>query len=359
MHRWWVPGFALVFFLILGAEVSIRQAFLFLVGLGMGAVLAGARFGFTTGWRELVERRDPRGIAAQLLLLGLATGLAVPLLAHFDELQAALGPLSLSLVLGAFVFGASMQIADGCGSGTLYKAGMGTPLNMAILPLFAAGSFLGAAHLHHWLALGQIGPVSLVEHLGAREALMVSLGAIGLLLAGVRLYVGAGRTWIAQSWIGGALLLAALCTVHLVIAGQPWGVVYGFGLWAGKLVLASGSVDLSANPFWSLEGQQQRLQDSVLLDITSITNIGVLAGASAIANLRANPAPAKTLSPVQWGIGLAAGFVMGYSARLAFGCNVGAMLSGISTGSLHGWIWMALAFAGTLIGIRLRRRWGF
>jgi hypothetical protein len=50
---------------------------------------------------------------------------------------------------------------------------------------------------------------------------------------------------------------------------------------------------------------------------------------------------------------------MGYSSRLAFGCNVGAMLSGISTGSLHGWIWVPLAFAGTLAGIRVRRRFGF
>jgi uncharacterized protein len=40
---------------------------------------------------------------------------------------------------------------------------------------------------------------------------------------------------------------------------------------------------------------------------------------------------------------------------LAFGCNVGAMLSGISTGSLHGWIWLPLAFAGTLIGLKIRQ----
>ena len=50
---------------------------------------------------------------------------------------------------------------------------------------------------------------------------------------------------------------------------------------------------------------------------------------------------------------------MGYSSRLAFGCNVGAMVSGISTGSLHGWIWVPMAFLGTLIGIRVRRRFGF
>jgi hypothetical protein len=34
------------------------------------------------------------------------------------------------------------------------------------------------------------------------------------------------------------------------------------------------------------------------------------------------------------------------------------MISGISTGSLHGWIWVALAFCGTLFGIRIRHRLG-
>jgi hypothetical protein len=35
------------------------------------------------------------------------------------------------------------------------------------------------------------------------------------------------------------------------------------------------------------------------------------------------------------------------------------MLSGISTGSLHGWIWVPLAFAGTLVGVKARRQLGF
>ena len=50
---------------------------------------------------------------------------------------------------------------------------------------------------------------------------------------------------------------------------------------------------------------------------------------------------------------------MGYSSRLAFGCNIGAMLSGISTGSVHGWIWVPLALMGTMIGIRVRRHYQF
>ena len=157
-------------FLLLAVFVSIRQAALFLVGVGLGVALAGCRFGFTTGWRQLVTERDPRGLTGQLVLLAMAAAFAMPLLGGFSELQAALGPPSVALLLGAFLFGMTMQIADGCGSGTLYKAGMGVPLNLALLPLFALGSFLGSLHLEHWLSLGASEPVGMVDRLGAGPA---------------------------------------------------------------------------------------------------------------------------------------------------------------------------------------------
>ncbi len=53
-----------VFFGWLLWSVSVRQAALFAVGIGLGAVLAGKRFGFTTGWRMLVEDEDPRASLA-------------------------------------------------------------------------------------------------------------------------------------------------------------------------------------------------------------------------------------------------------------------------------------------------------
>jgi uncharacterized membrane protein YedE/YeeE len=345
------------FFIFLVWSVSVRQAVLFLVGIGFGAALAGARFGFTTGWRQLVEQRDPRGVYGQLLLLAVAALLAMPLLGHFTELHAALGPPSISLLVGAFVFGLTMQIADGCGSGTLYKAGLGVPLNMAILPLFAVGSFLGSVQMHDWLALGALEPVGLVEKWGVGPALAATLGALAAIGAAVRLWVGPGKPLFEKRWVWGAIALAVLATVNLVIAGQPWGVVYGFGLWAAKGAQALGLFDPAHNAFWGDAGNMQRLRQSALLDVTSITNIGLLAGALWVAGRRT--AQAKPLTTAQWGIGLAAGFVMGYSSRLAFGCNVGAMFSGISTGSVHGWIWMPMAFLGTLVGVRVRRRFAF
>jgi uncharacterized membrane protein YedE/YeeE len=55
-----------------------------------------------------------------------------------------------------------------------------------------------------------------------------------------------------------------------------------------------------------------------------------------------------------WIATIIAGVLLGYSSRLAFGCNVGAFFSGIATGSLHGWVWFAAAFAGAFLGIRIR-----
>ena len=55
-----------------------------------------------------------------------------------------------------------------------------------------------------------------------------------------------------------------------------------------------------------------------------------------------------------WVATVVSGLLLGYSSRLAFGCNVGALFSGISTGSLHGWAWLVMGFAGSAVGVRLR-----
>lgn len=359
MNRILVSAVMAAFFIFLVWFVSLRQAVLFLVGVGMGGVLAGARFGFTTGWRRLVEERDASGVMAQILLLGVAAAISMPLLAAFPgDLAAALGPPSFSLLVGAFVFGACMQVADGCGSGTLYKAGLGIPLNTVILPMFAVGSFLGSAQLEQWLSLGSLKPIGLVTVFGPSEALGIT--CLGLaLLAGIALkWSDKSRPWFNKKLLIAGVALALLAALNLLIAGHPWGIVYGFGLWGAKVATALGLFDPAANPFWSQPVNAQLLTQTVFLDVTSITNIGILAGAFWIAAGKASVA-AKPLTGQQWMVGVIAGFLLGYSSRLAFGCNIGAMVSGISTGSVHGWIWVPLAFCGSLLGLRIRRRFGF
>ncbi|HRO37786.1 YeeE/YedE family protein [Thauera sp.] len=365
---------------------GLRQGLLALLGIGFGAVLQGARFGFTTGWRDFIERRDPQGLWAQMLLMVLAAALTLPLLAGSGgELVGAVAPLTISLVLGAFLFGAAMQLADGCGSGTLYKAGGGSPLSFVVLPTFAFGSFLGASHQPAWIELGGLPAVDLLAF-GWPTALALTVAGCSLVAwlagrvarnargdappspqavaeqlvrTGTASFVAAARPaqsrWATRWWLG-ALLLAVLYLAHLVVAGQPWGIVYGMGVWGAKAVSALGW-DLSGDAFWGVAPHAQRLVEPILADVTSVTNIGLIYGA--IAASRWNGAPKFTApSGRRLAAAAVAGLVMGYSARMAFGCNVGAYLGGIASASLHGWVWFALAFAGSIVGVRIRRRVG-
>ncbi len=335
-----------------------RAGLLFAIGLGYGAALAAVSFGFTTGWRIWIRERDPTGFLAQLLLIGLAMAVTIPLLATRPELTGAYAPLSVSLVLGAFVFGAAMQVADGCGSGSLYKAGTGNLFNLAVLPGFIAGSFLGAAHLDRWLALGSVPPVSLVEALGPGGALAAQLAALAAIAAWLwRTRRASGVRWQGKGIYVAAVALAVLAVLNLIVAGQPWGIVYGLGLWGAKIATWAGW-DLAANAFWGRPEQQAQIAAPLLDDPTSVTDLGLLAGALIASVQRGTFAPHVQATAKQWVAAVLTGLVLGYSARLAFGCNIGAYFAGISTGSAHGWVWFAAAFAGSAVGVRLRDKLG-
>jgi hypothetical protein len=252
-----------------------------------------------------------------------------------------------------------MQIADGCGSGTLYKAGLGNVFSLAVLPGFIAGSFLGAVHLDAWLALGSLDPVSLPQSIGVGASLALQLAVLGALAAWLwRRRRATDTRWKGRGIYIAAVWMAIFAVLNLVIAGQPWGIVYGLGLWGAKVATWLGA-DLTANAFWGRPVQQAHIASSLLSDVTSITDLGLLFGAFVAANWRGTACPNVRASSKQWIAGLVSGLLLGYSARLAFGCNVGAYFSGISTGSLHGWVWFAAAFAGSMVGVRLRAALGF
>lgn len=149
-----------------------------------------------------------------------------------------------------------------------------------------------------------------------------------------------------------AAMLAALSTANLVVAGQPWGVVYGLGLWDAKLASAAGA-DLASNAYRASPGNMEQLHASVLLDVTSPTNIGLIVGAFLVMLWRRFVAPQVTrLSAVSW-LCVALADWSSATARGSPSAATSAFFSGISTGSLHGWAWFAAAFLGSSVGVRL------
>lgn len=345
-----LAGLAAVFAVALFA--GARFGLLLAIGLGFGIALEGLRFGFAGPWRAMILRRDPSGILAQLLAIALVSVVAFPLLAaRPGEIAGAAAPIGWAMVGGAFVFGAAMQVVLGCGSGTLVNAGSGNPVGLLALPFFAIGSFLGAYGLVWWTGLGALPILTL----GGGSGLALTLALLGAVAVGLLLLAAPGTRRVPRRMVFAALAIAALAIGNLVVAGQPWGVVYGLGLWAAKGAVALGA-DLSASSFWSAPGNAARLGQSVLTDVTSLTNIGIIAGAFLVAAWRSGglSQPLPSLPARAWIATIVAGLLLGYSSRLAFGCNVGAFFSGISTGSLHGWVWFAAAFAGSVLGVRLR-----
>ena len=145
--------------------------------------------------------------------------------------------------------------------------------------------------------------------------------------------------------------------ITLGVAGHPWTVSFGYTLWGAKLAEAAG-LDIAAWPFWTWSYPSRALAGSVFANTTSVMNFGILAGAFLAACLAGRFRPGWRQS---WRPLLAAalgGLLMGYGARLAFGCNVGAYFSGVASGSLHGWLWFASALAGTFAGNALRPLFG-
>ena len=332
-----------------------RSAFLLAVGLGFGLTLEGFRFGFAGPWRMIITERDGRGVIAQFIAIAMTVVVAFPLVASFPgELTGAYAPVGLAMIVAAFVFGAAMQLVMGCGSGTLVNAGSGNLVSLLALVGFIAGSFWGSLHISWWTSLGTLPTYSLQDLFGNAGGMGVTLA--GLLLLSVLIISRAeyGKRKPPPRLLVAALLLAVLSVLNLVIAGQPWGVVYGLGLWGAKVAQVVGA-DVAATSFWSAPAHAERLQQSLLTDVTSLTNIGLISGAFVVMRWRRQSEPqSANLTPLSWCIVLLAGIVLGYSARIAFGCNVGAYFSGISTGSLHGWAWLIAAFIGSTVGIKLR-----
>ncbi|WP_395450383.1 YeeE/YedE family protein [Aminobacter sp. UC22_36] len=362
----------------IGQAIDARQAVLFVIGGLLGLTLYHASFGFTGGWRRFVVERRGNAIRAQMLMIAAAAIVFIPLLAlgsfNGQALVGAFAPVGVSVLVGAAMFGLGMQLGGGCGSGTLFTVGGGSSRMLVTLIFFIVGAVIGTAHLPWWLALPSLPEISLGKMLGVPGGVIVTLVGLAT-VAGLTVLVErrahgsiekvkpAPRQGVARllhgPWplIGAGLVLAGLNIATLVTAGHPWSVTFGFGLWGAKVAQAVG-VPVETWAFWNWPGPAKALGSSVLADVTSVMNFGIILGAALAAGLAGKFAPKVHVPFASFLAAAIGGVLMGYGARLSFGCNVGALFSGIASGSVHGWLWFASAFVGSHGGVALRPLFG-
>lgn len=348
------------------------------LGLALGYTLFHSRFGFTGAWRQLVSVGQGVALRAHMVMLATACVLFSIVLDNGLGLATKptgfVNPVGITLIVGAFLFGAGMQVGGSCSSGTLFAIGGGQTSVVLTLFGFIVGSVIATLHYTFWFVTVPAGPsISLVKLFGYPGALAVSLAAMALIVATTYLVAakrrpppvqeppsarGFARVWRGYwpLWVG-ALVLGGLNAAVLFVSGKPWGVTPAFGLWGSKVLGALG-IDVADWAFWKVPANAKALAGSVFADRVSVLDFGIIVGA-----LVASAAGGAFVlhRRVPWRLALGSvlgGITMGYGAQLAGGCNIGGYFSGIASFSLHGWVWGITALLGTFVGLRLRPLFG-
>lgn len=354
--------------------VGTKQGNLFIIGSALGLVLYQASFGFTAGFSHIISNYKTRNLRAQMLMLIAASILMLPMFSHGEfmgtQLSGKLTPISTAMAAGAFLFGMGMQLGGGCASGTLTHFGSGS-LRMGITLFgFIVGSLIGTFHVPWWNEFPSLGKFSMIDDWGLATALIVNLTIAGAFWIGFlaiekkvhgdieplnEISTEKKKGFLANNWpiIVGVLLLALLNLATLMVKGKPWGVTSGFALWGAKIFTLLGG-DLSGYEYWQNTSWAKALSAPVLKHSTSVMNFGLVIGiwwAAKVSGKMTISYKASNLLICRLILG---GLLLGYGARLASGCNIGAYFSGIASGSLHGWVWFAVAMLGNILGFKLK-----
>lgn len=142
-------------------------------------------------------------------------------------------------------------------------------------------------------------------------------------------------------WVG-AMVLAFLNITVLYVRHMPWGVTTNIEQWAQWLGDKLGLVTRNNYTFKELMSFSG-----------TYLNLGLVLGAF-WSTLAASQARFRPIRQKKYLISaLIGGILMGYGARIAYGCNIGGLLNGIASSSLTGWIFGGAILVGTWIGTKI------
>lgn len=357
-------------------RVSVSQALLYLLGGLGGFTLYQAHFGFTSAWRKFILYRKGEGLRAHMIMLATASLLFLPFLIKGSifghPVEGYVSPVGMSVLIGAFLFGIGMQLGDGCASGTLYHIGGGDVNGIVTLIGFIIGSVIATTHFNWWMNTPHFEPISFIQTFGPMGGYIFQLIIIAVVFViTIMLEKRRNGHWVAPtlkqgngwksvftgpwSLVIGGLLLAIVNTLVLIIQGKPWGITSAFALWGAKIVQLFGGHPEHWS-YWTDPARAASLHNPLYMDITTVMDIGMMVGA-----LLAAAVAGRFKKPIHWKrptrmtiAALCGGVIMGYGARISFGCNIGSYFDGIASFSVHGWLWFASAYIGSMIGVKLR-----
>ncbi|WP_245259578.1 YeeE/YedE family protein [Methylobacterium sp. 10] len=355
-----------------GSRLALSLSF----GALFGFVLQRARFCFFCLWRDLIDRRDPRGALGVLAALGAGTvGYSVVLGAWLPDPSgvrlppdAHIGPVGPVLALAGVAFGAGMAISGSCIGAHLYRLGEGSPTAPFALVGTALGFVLGffTWNTLYLASIAEAPVIWLPRHLGYAGSLFLTLAVLAALAAPLLRWLPPADASPSErvaplravfvdrwpTWLGG-LAVGALGTLAYLRVG-PLGVTAEIG---GRSRQAAAGLDLLPARLEGLDGFRgcaTAIRDAILTP-NGLFIAGLVAAslAAALAAGEFRPALPKR---GQIGRGLVGGILLGWGAMTGLGCSVGTLLSGIMAGAASGWLFGVAMFAGLTATLLAGRR---
>lgn len=350
-----------------------------LIGVSLGIVFERGRFCFYCIFRDGIEDKNTTGLLSVFAAIATgAIGYAIvfgqflpntstdrlPPLAH-------IGPASIPLAFGAFLFGIGMTLSGACISGHLYRIGQG--YLRAIPALIGTVIGFGIAFLLWnpiYLNFISDSPTIWIPHnLGYAGSLVLTLVILTLLttwaikkgtnsepISGERSLKITLRTihqkFVLDRWnplVTGGLVGVIGTIAYLRV--EPLGVTRQISTTARTLSLDNGIGPETLNGLDKMAG-------CIAVVSEIITNNGWLiiglVGASLAAAIAGNRFKLSAITPVSGTTALIGGVLLGFGAMISLGCTIGVLLSGTQAFALSGWIFFGAVFLGVWSGIKLK-----
>lgn len=302
-------------------------SWLLLAGVLSGFVFQRSRLCFVSAMRDVFLFRALRMTRAMLLLFLLTvTGGAILHAQRGTAGGTFTGPTPAGALVGGMLFAVGMVLAGSCIAGAFWRLGEGQLSQLYILLGVFAGTWL-----HVKLPL--LTAVTVQDPFNAWIAVGLLLLALALVQVWERRQAHVGEELPAVPRLGrlrapwapelGAVVMATLLVIFMALTGTGWGVSRVFLL--TDLSAASYAAGLLIGGFLGARfGREFRVRGP---------------GGRAPALIR-----------------LAGGVLMGYGARVGWGCTIGAVMTGMVNLSPHPWYWVLGAVVGSWVGAQLLRR---
>ncbi|MFM8253962.1 MAG: YeeE/YedE family protein [Actinomycetota bacterium] len=350
-----------------------------LIGVSLGIVLERGRFCFYCIFRDGIEDKNTTGMLSVFAAIAAgAIGYAIifgqflpntttdrlPPLAH-------IGPVSIPLAIGAFLFGIGMTLSGACISGHLYRIGQGylraIPALIGTLIGFAIAFLVWNPIYLNFISES---PTIWIPHLfGYSGSLILTLVVVTLLavvavkkginsepISGERsekiTFRSIHQKVIINRWnplVTGGLVGAIGTVAYLRV--EPLGVTRQISTTTRTLSLDNGVGPETLNGLDKMAG-------CIAVVSEAITNNGWLViglvGASLAVAIAGNRFKLSAITPVNATTALIGGVLLGFGAMISLGCTVGVLLSGTQAFALSGWLFFASVFLGVWTGIKLK-----